>query len=369
MLFLNADGTVKSHQKISDTEGGFTGNLDIEDFFGGSAAALGDLNGDGTVDLAVGAHADDDGGGAHGAVWVLFLNTDGTVKSHQKISDTAGGFTGILDTADYFGWSTGALGDLDGDGVGDLAVGAPGDNTGGVDRGAVWILFINTDGTVKAHQKISDTEGGFTGDLDDRDQFGQSVGPMGDFDGDGVPDLAVGAIRDDDGGGDHGAVWVLFLDDVPAGGGHADLTAFTIQVGLILDGDLADLLDSDDAYVHTQSGFGETLIDLHHMEVIVSAETMVGAPSLIDLRFESRIDEPAGTAQVRLLNHNTQQFDFVGQYALGNTDTIDTIIDIDATNYVGGAGEIEMSIKHIVFVPFLAFTFESWLDWVEIAVE
>jgi len=69
---------------------------------------------------------------------VLFLNTDGTVKSHQKISDTEGGFTGTLDNDDRFGWSAGSLGDLDGDGVGDLAVGAPPD-------GAVWVLFLNTE--------------------------------------------------------------------------------------------------------------------------------------------------------------------------------------------------------------------------------
>ena len=51
-------------------------------------------------DLAVGADRDDDGGFDRGAVWVLFLNTDGTVKSHQKISDTQGNFTGILDDSD-----------------------------------------------------------------------------------------------------------------------------------------------------------------------------------------------------------------------------------------------------------------------------
>ena len=52
-------------------------------------------------------------------MWVLFLNNDGTVKSHQKISDTQGGFTGILDIGDWFGSSAASLGDLDGDGVGD----------------------------------------------------------------------------------------------------------------------------------------------------------------------------------------------------------------------------------------------------------
>ncbi|HDZ21564.1 MAG TPA: hypothetical protein ENH78_09755, partial [Phycisphaerae bacterium] len=68
----------------------------------------------------------------------------GWVLSHQKISATEGGFTGILNNGDWFGGSAAALGDLDGDGVTDLAVGAPLDDGGGVFRGAVWVLFLNT---------------------------------------------------------------------------------------------------------------------------------------------------------------------------------------------------------------------------------
>ncbi len=138
----------------------------------------------------------------------------GWVLSHQKISDTQGGFTGILDDLDNFGASLASLGDLDGDGVTDLAVGAFYDDAGGTDRGAVWVLFLDTDGTVKSHQKVSDTQGGFTGTLDDFDFFGWSVASPGDLDGAGVNDLAVGAILDDDGGTDRGAVWVLFLDGI-----------------------------------------------------------------------------------------------------------------------------------------------------------
>ncbi len=51
-LILVKNGTLKSHQKISDTEGGFTGILDDGDYFGSLAASLGDLDGDGDTDQA-----------------------------------------------------------------------------------------------------------------------------------------------------------------------------------------------------------------------------------------------------------------------------------------------------------------------------
>jgi hypothetical protein len=212
LVLLETDGGVKGVTQIGDGLGGFTGLLDNNDMFGSSVANLGDLDGNGVVDLAVGAPRDDDGGSERGSVWILFLDADGTVASHAKISDTSGGFTGGLADGDWFGSSVAALGDLDDDGVTELAVGAPFDGA----EGSVWILFLDDDGTVKSQSNITEGSGGFGGPLSNGDSFGWSL-EAADLDGDRLVDLAVGAPGDDAGGldpfGNRGAVWLLFLDD------------------------------------------------------------------------------------------------------------------------------------------------------------
>ena len=267
ILLLNADGTVKSSQKISNATGGLGGPppLDSFDRFGTSIANLGDLDGDGVVDLAVGATGDSDGGPGLGAVWILFLNTDGTVKAEQKISATAGGFTGVLDST-AFGLSVANLGDLDGDGVTDLTVGS-GSNDGGSNRGAVWILFLNPDGTVKTDQKISDTEGGFAGVLEDSDNFGLTVTGLGDLDGDNVSDVAVGANGDDDGGADRGAVWILFLN--PDG---------TVKT----DGKISDTIGGFLGGLNDSDVFGEGLANIGDLDGNGVLDLAVGASGDID---------------------------------------------------------------------------------------
>jgi acyl-coenzyme A thioesterase PaaI-like protein len=217
ILFLDAAGTVLSHQKISMTQGNFAGPLDFGDEFGGAIASLGALDGAGpsVCAIAVGTYNDDDGGPDHGAVYIVFLNSAGQVISQRKISDTQGSFTATLDDNDEFGGSVASLGDLDGAGpsTAALAVGCVYDDDGGPDRGAVYILFLNAAGSALSHQKISSLSGLFLGALGDGDNFGEDVASLGDLDGAGpsVRALAVGSVGDDDGGSDRGAVYILFL--------------------------------------------------------------------------------------------------------------------------------------------------------------
>jgi PKD repeat protein len=211
VLFMNTNGTVKSRQKISQTRGGFTANLDADDEFGRAVREIGDFDQDGVPDIAVSADFDDDGDTDAGALYLLYLMRDGTCKSWSKISATSGGFTGNLDNDDQFGRGMRQIGDLDLDGVEDLAVGSPHDDDGGSNRGAVWILFMKRDGTVKSHKKISSTSGNLGQTLSDGGEFGFDCAVVGDRDGDGVQDLVYGSPDQKTDGIQQGAVFVLFM--------------------------------------------------------------------------------------------------------------------------------------------------------------
>ena len=254
ILFLNANGTVKAQQKISLTAGGFGGSLDALDNFGSALANVGDLNGDGRDELAVGVEQSDVGGQDAGAVWILFLNSDGTVASEREIASSTGGLPFAIDPLDRFGTSIAGLGDIDLNGVEDIAVGASGDDDGGNNRGAVYLLSLNVDGSVGGASKISNTAGNFQGTLQDNDQFGAALAALGDLEGDGRPELAVGAPLSDVSGTDRGQVWILSLESGDVSYARSIAEGSGGFVGPLGDG---DGLGASLAYVGDLDGDGE----------------------------------------------------------------------------------------------------------------
>lgn len=130
------------------------GQLDGQDFFGSSIAAIGDLDGNGITELAVGAPGDDDSR-PFGAVWILFLGTTGNLESAIELDSTNGNIpSSAFLLYSRFGSSLTALGDIDGDGLPDLAVG-DGSAPGVVyDQGAMWVLHERADGSVEQVSRV-----------------------------------------------------------------------------------------------------------------------------------------------------------------------------------------------------------------------
>jgi hypothetical protein len=193
------------------------------------------------------------------------VRSRGSVRAIQTISQTSGAFSGTLAGRDNFGWGVESLKDLDGDSIVDLAVGAPNDDDGSTNYGAVYILFLNGSGQVKNHQKISLTGGGFqeTSVLDfstvTEASFGSSLALVPDLDGDGLPELAVAIPY-------LSVVWLLFLR--PDG---------TVKKQWRITGDEGIFADGLDV----QNGldlFGASIVSLGDFNGDNFADLAVGAP-------------------------------------------------------------------------------------------
>lgn len=162
----------------------------------GVGLAAGDFNGDGRDDLAVGAPGDQSG-----SVFVYSGTDAGLSTAYQQFVQGAG-VPGIPDVDDYFGEALSA-GDVNGDGISDLAIGASGDYEDlGWPIGSVTILYgsasgLNGNGGGQRFSKetpgVPGSGGWFDVAVDDYpDAFGYEL-TLGDFNADGKADLAVGA--------------------------------------------------------------------------------------------------------------------------------------------------------------------------------
>ncbi|MBX3275819.1 MAG: VCBS repeat-containing protein, partial [Sandaracinaceae bacterium] len=150
--------------------------------FGAAASGAGDLNGDGYEDVVVGALTQG-------------LNEEGRAFVYYGASTGVGSTPNVrLDNPDrqargFFGAAVARVGDLDGDGLSDLVVGAYGQGTGsGAFSGAAFVYYGDSGGVpslpdASIANPVEQLEG----------FFGYALAGAGDVDGDGIADLAVGA--------------------------------------------------------------------------------------------------------------------------------------------------------------------------------
>lgn len=149
----------------------------------------------------------------------------------------------------------------------------------------------------------------------------------------------------------------------------ADVTSIDVVVGTRLFGKLGEIAESDDSYLIIRSGFGERLSEVHHMQVLFGAVTNVNSPESLSVSIESHVTDRPGIATIAIRNWRTNEFDRIGQYAVGLDDQAQVFEDVPAADHVRVSGAMELSIKHVVFVPFLAYQFDSFVDLVRIEVE
>jgi hypothetical protein len=193
---------VQDGMRTSQADAVITG-ADAYDYAGWSVGAAGDLNGDGFADLFVSAHGDDANGSASGAVHLFFGPLRGALSMAAADAVLQG-----ASASDSAGMAAAAVGDLNGDGFDDFAMGSYGDDAGGEDAGAVYVFFgpvRGTLGTGEADVRIVGSEA--------RQWVGTSLASAGDVNGDGQVDLIVGAVGDESGGEGAGAAF-LFLGPV-----------------------------------------------------------------------------------------------------------------------------------------------------------
>ena len=198
---------------------------------GFSVSSAGDVNGDGFDDLIVGAHLNDAGGSNAGAAYVVFGKASGFATVNlSSVAAGTGGFKIFGENAgDVAARSVSSAGDVNGDGFGDVIVGAIGNDEGGGTAGAAYVVFGKAGGFATVNlDNVAVGTGGFkiVGESED-DESGGSVSSAGDVNGDGFDDLIVGANFNDAGGSNAGASYVVF----GKAGGFATVNLDNIALG------------------------------------------------------------------------------------------------------------------------------------------
>jgi len=179
-----------------------------KDYLGRSVSSAGDINGDGIDDIIMGAHRNNDGGtNDEGAAYIIFGASD--LSGTKNLGGGASADVTILGKSATvrLGRGVSSAGDMNGDGIDDIIVGAYLNGTGGT----AYIFFGA--GDISGTKRLG---GGESADVTIlgkgvSDRFGFSVSGAGDVNGDGFDDIISGAHFNDDGGtDDEGAAYIIF---------------------------------------------------------------------------------------------------------------------------------------------------------------
>ena len=181
-----------------DGSNGFTINgVSAGDYSGTSVSIAGDINGDGIDDLVIGAPYASTNAEYAGSAFVVFGNDNGFPNPLNLSSlDGSNGFViNGANAGDYSGASVNAGGDINGDGIDDLVIGAPGSSPGEAYAGASYVVF-GSDQDWDSAVELSSLDGGngfVINGVNAYDESGVSVSAAGDINGDGIDDLVIGA--------------------------------------------------------------------------------------------------------------------------------------------------------------------------------
>ncbi len=227
VVWGKADGSMVDLAQVALGNGGFriTGALP-GDGAGGAVASAGDVNGDGIVDILLGARLADPNGANSGSAYVVYGKADGSEVRLASLGDKGFEIRGAI-AGDQVGGAVSAAGDVNGDGYADILVGAAYDDTGGTNNGAAFLIY---GGQATGTVDLGSLGTGGLRIIGDRpaDNAGWAVSSLGDLNGDGLADFLVGARNADPAGSSSGAAYVVWGK---AGGGDILLADVAQGIG------------------------------------------------------------------------------------------------------------------------------------------